>query len=131
MKRTHFYVALVSVIALVGIGCRANPIYNVDSAPVVTNTTGGASADAVGKAIIRAGTSLGWQMKQSGSNNIVGTLALRKHVAVVDIKYDNRTYSIKYKDSQNLNYDGTSIHQNYNGWVQNLDRAIRAQLTAL
>lgn len=131
MKRTHFYVALVSVIALVGVGCRTNPVYNVDGAPVVTNSTGGVSIDAVGKAIIRAGTSLGWQMKQLGSNDIVGTLALRKHVAVVDIKYDSRTYSIKYRDSQNLDYDGTSIHQNYNGWVKNLDRAIRTQLTAL
>jgi len=31
----------------------------------------------------------------------------------------------------NLNYDGSTIHANYNGWVQNLERAIRAQVSAL
>jgi hypothetical protein len=32
-------------------------------------------------------------------------------------------------DSTNLNYDGTNIHRNYNGWITNLDKAIRSQLT--
>jgi hypothetical protein len=60
-----------------------------------------------------------------------GVLVLRSHRAVVDITYDTAAYSIKYKDSSDLEYDGSSIHSNYNGWVQNLDKAIRAQLTAL
>ena len=55
----------------------------------------------------------------------------RDHRAVVDVRYDTKTYSIKYKDSSNLQYDGTSIHKNYNGWIQNLDNAIRARLTGL
>jgi hypothetical protein len=52
-------------------------------------------------------------------------------MAVVDVNYTPQTYSITYKDSSNLGYDGQSIHKNYNGWVQNLDKAIRAQLGAL
>ena len=47
------------------------------------------------------------------------------------VVYDTKSYSIKYKDSSNLNYDGKSIHKNYNGWVENLDKAIRSNLVAL
>jgi hypothetical protein len=44
------------------------------------------------------------------------------------VTYDTKTYNIQYKDSSNLDYNGTSIHKNYNGWVENLDKAIRSQL---
>ena len=36
-----------------------------------------------------------------------------------------------YKDSANLHYDGKTIHSNYNGWIQNPDKAIRTQLDML
>jgi hypothetical protein len=52
-------------------------------------------------------------------------------VAVVDINYTVKSYNISYKDSTELNYDGTNIHKNYNGWIQNLDKGIRAQLSNL
>jgi hypothetical protein len=52
-------------------------------------------------------------------------------MAKVDVKYDTKTYNITYKDSSNLEYDGKNIHKNYNGWIQNLDNGIRAQLSNL
>lgn len=117
---------------LVLIGCRgAVPIYNVGESPVVTNKA--ATTEAVQQAITRAGTSLGWQMIAREPGRMEGILLLRRHRAVVDIVYDTKNYSIQYKDSSNLNYDASAntIHGNYNGWIQNLDRAIRAQLSAL
>ena len=87
--------------------------------------------DDMQKAIVRAGAGLGWQMKVAEPGLIVGTLRLRSHMAVVDIKYDTKAYSITYKDSSNLDYDGANIHKNYNGWVQNLDNAIRVQIANL
>lgn len=121
---------VVASLLLVLVGCRgAAPIYDVTSAPVVTNKP--ASAADVEKAILRAGATLGWQMAAHGSGKLDGVLVLRTHRAVVDIAYDAKNYSIKYKDSANLQYDseGKTIHNNYNGWVQNLDKAIRAQLS--
>ena len=51
--------------------------------------------------------------------------------AVVDIEYTAKVYSINYKESSpSLHYDGRSIHSNYNGWIENLDRAIRNRLTS-
>ena len=38
-----------------------------------------------------------------------------------------RTRAIIYNESTNLRYDGSEIHQNYNSWVQNLERQIRAE----
>jgi hypothetical protein len=57
------------------------------------------------------------------------TLNLRTHTAMVDIPFTASTYSIVYKSSVNLDQQGATIHQNYNGWVQNLDQAIRRQLS--
>jgi glyceraldehyde-3-phosphate dehydrogenase/erythrose-4-phosphate dehydrogenase len=120
----------IPVLLLLLAACRTpTPVYNVTSAPVVANKAL-SSAD-VQKVILQAGTGLGWQMIQRGPGSIEGVLVLREHRAVVDIKYSAKSYSITYKDSEKLNYDGTNIHPNYNSWIQNLDRAIRAQLTAI
>lgn len=54
---------------------------------------------------------------------ISGALKLRKHVAVVDIPYDTRSYSIKYVDSTESNYADGNIHKNYNGWIQTWRKA--------
>ncbi|KAB7624088.1 hypothetical protein [Alkalilimnicola sp. S0819] len=56
---------------------------------------------------------------------ILGRLALRSHVAEVDVHYDAESYSI------NLKYDGVDIHRNHNGLGQNLDRAINEQIHKL
>lgn len=116
------------VVALLG-GCRSAEIYNVSGAHVVANKA--VSMEDVQKAIVRAGVALGWEMKPVEPGLILGTLHLRTHMAMVDIKYDTNTYSITYKDSTNLDYNGHNIHKNYNGWIQNLDNGIRSQLTSL
>ena len=84
------------------------------------------------KAIIAAGAGLGWAMNSTEPGHIVGTLNVRSHGAVVDIPYTTESYSILYKDSTNLKYSSSgTIHSNYNGWIQNLNRAIKANLAAL
>jgi len=120
-----------SVLVLLAGGCRAPmPVYNVTDAPVAASKPS-PSLDEVGKAIQRAGVALGWQMKETKPGHMLATLALRKHEAVVDVNYSVKSYSIRYKDSTELGYDGQNIHPNYNGWIQNLDKGIRAQLSIL
>ena len=104
--------------------CRYGPVQNVSSASFdVPNLT----MEQAGSAIVRGGASLGWQIREQGPGHMIATLTLRRHKAVVDITYDTSTFSIKYKDSHNLRYDGTNIHSNYNGWISNLENAIKAQ----
>ncbi len=126
-----FFYSKIAVLAVVlaVAGCAA-PILNVKDA-VVTSSSGKAmSNEEVRAAILRAGATLGWQMKDEGPNMLVGTLVLRTHTAVVEIPYSSSNYSIIYRSSTNLKESGGKIHKNYNGWIQNLTRGINAQLTA-
>ena len=106
-------------------------IRNVDNAPLVSPS--GTNLEQTTAAIRRAGSGLGWQMKSISPGHILGELYLRSHVAKVDITFDTKTFNIQYKDSVNLNYEmeDDTIHSNYNGWIQNLERAIMAQTSGL
>lgn len=120
----------VAVLAAVLSGCSSVPILNIEEAPVSTASGKTLSPQEVRAAIVRAGSSLGWQIRDEGPNKLVGTLYLRSHTAVVDIPYNSKTYSIKYRSSVNLDAKDGQIHKNYNGWIQNLTRSINAQLSA-
>lgn len=123
-------ILLVALFAMTMVGCRTAPIKNVSKMPISAH---GASMEDIGKAIKAAGTGLGWLMKERSPGLITGTLSVRSHMAKVEIPYSRTSYSIRYKDSSNLKYSAQNktIHSNYNGWIQNLDNAIRAQLTML
>ena len=121
----------VLVMAVVVAGCTSAPIMNVDNAVVSSASSKPLTQDQVRGAIIRAGTALGWQMKDEGPNKLLGTLMLRTHTAVVEIPYSATSFSIKYRSSVNLDESGGKIHKNYNGWIQNLNRGINAQISAL
>jgi len=126
-----FKIVAIATLALLLGACRIAPtVYTVSDAPVVSNLSSPAKED-VRKAILRAGGTLGWQVTDNGPDTMTGVLNLRTHSVTVDIPYSAKQYSILYKDSTNLNYDGTSIHKNYTGWVQNLQKGIDAQLKAM
>lgn len=120
--------ALALVVALVG--CNSAPIQNVSQAPAISASGKPLSRDQVRGAIVRAGAALGWQMKDEGPNMLVGSIALRNHSAVIEIPYSANNYSVKYRSSANLDEKDGNIHKNYNGWIQNLQRGINAQLSA-
>ena len=112
-------------------GCmRCDPILNVSDAPVTSASGKALTDDQVKSAIIRAGAALGWQVKEAGAGKISATLLIRKHTAVIEIPYSPTSYSITYKSSVNLDEADGQIHKNYNGWIQNLNRGINAQLSA-
>ncbi len=126
MKKSAIgFVALVAVAFALG-SCRGGaPVYNVESAAMATSPT--ATLEEVTKSIKRAGVGLGWQMAEISPGQLEAKLFLRTHVAIVEIVFDTKAFSIRYKDSTNLKYTGDTIHKNYNAWVQRLERAILAQ----
>lgn len=127
----RFHVALAAlVLAVAAAGCTTAPVMNVDKAAVTSANGKPLTQDQVRSAIVRAGSTLGWQMKDEGPSMLVATLQLRTHTAVVEIPYSTSTYSIKYRSSLNLDEADGKIHKNYNGWIQNLTRGINAQLSA-
>lgn len=122
--------AILLTVALAATACTMAPIMNVEGAPVMTASGKSLSQSEVRSAILRAGAGLGWQMKDEGPNTIVGTLNLRTHTAVVEIPYSTKAYSVRYRSSVDLDEADGQIHKNYNGWVQNLTRAINSNLSA-
>lgn len=130
MKVKHLFILLLGISLVFLSGCRMAPILNIDDQTVVSSKANYTEED-VKKAIVRAGAGLGWNMDADKPGHVLATLHLRTHMAQVDINYNKERYSITYKDSQDLQYDGTNIHKNYNGWIQNLDRAIKTQLNNL
>jgi hypothetical protein len=121
---------LVVTAALFLAACSTQPVFDVSQAPITANKPN-PSTDEISKAIVRAGSGLGWQMSPDRPGHLTGRLMLRTHVAVVDIDYTPAVYSIKYRESTNLDFDAGKIHKNYNGWIQNLDKAIQVQLNNL
>lgn len=124
------WVVVLGVVALAGCTTLA-PINNVDNVTVSTQATKPLTPDQVRGAIVRAGATLGWVMKDAGPGRLQGTLLLRTHQADVEIPYSASSYSITYKSSVNLQESGGKIHKNYNGWILNLTRGINAQLAAI
>ncbi len=121
-------IILLIVLSLFLIGCRTSPVVDISGAPLNTASGKAPSVTTVKNKIVQAGIQLGWQMKKVKPGLIVATLNLRKHMVMVDINYSNKAYSINYKDSNNMGYDGKNIHANYNSWVQNLSKAINSQV---
>jgi len=134
MKRLAWNLGLVLVVMGLLAGCRTSAIYHVKNAIVPPGLNGGTlTMPEIKKAIMTAGAGLGWNVKEESPGHLVGTLHLRSHTAVVDIPYSTETYNISYKSSSNLLYDPVEgeIHSNYNGWIENLDKAIKTQLATL
>jgi hypothetical protein len=124
--------AIVAAVIVMGFaGCTSAPVYNVSEAPVSTASGKTLQASQVRQAIITAGGALGWRIADAGPGHLEGVLHLREHTAVVDIPYGATKYSILFKSGENLKAADGTIHKNYNGWIQNLDRGIHSALSAL
>ncbi len=117
------------LISLLLVGCGTVPVYNINDAPVQVSAND-YSANDVKKAIIRAGISLGWKIKEVEPGKLVGLLNLRRHMAKIEIPYSKEGYSLIYIDSSELKYNAEKgeIHKNYNKWIRNLDQKIQMQL---
>jgi len=77
-----------------------------------------------------------WSMSSAGPGHLIGTFRHRSFVAIVDITFNTKNYSIKYKDSTNLNYgkesDGIEyIHPTYGRWVQELRTSMNYELSRM
>ncbi|MCF1427586.1 MAG: hypothetical protein LPD71_14145 [Shewanella sp.] len=126
MKIIKFITVVFMLTSVVACG-RIQPVKNVQSAPVAFNLT----TAQVESAILRAGIDRGWVMKEIKPGVIRAQIFVRSHSAVVDIDYSNKSYSIKYVSSDNLEYHNGKIHRNYNRWVNNLDVDIKHALAKI
>lgn len=110
-------------------GGRPVPVLDLEHVAVPWPSGTPGTIEQVQGAIMAGLVTKGWTGKPVSPGVIRGTLLIRKHRAEVDIAFSTSEYSIKYADSDMLNYhaDGHLIHRNYNNWILNLRRAIDTQ----
>lgn len=129
MKRFSLVLLVVFCVVLALAGCRkGTPVQNLSSpVPLADKTTD----KKIAGAIIRAGALTGWEIVPVAEGQMIGTLHVRSHMAEVDIAYDQKNYTIKYRNSINLNYKEGKIHPSYNKWVTTLDQNIRKEIARI
>jgi hypothetical protein len=126
---------LAAVLAFAALNAHARgsvPIINHEAVPAITASGKPASAEQIRAAMQAAGAPRGWQITPAGTGKALAVLNVRgKHSVSADISYSSGQYSIKYRDSTNMNYEaGTNlIHPKYNMWVQALIDDTRNQLS--
>jgi hypothetical protein len=127
------YVVIVNTMLLAALalaGCAARePIATIAHASIPASKP--ARLSEVAAAIQRAGKAAGWRMSAEAPGILVARRELRSHVAVVEIEHSTSAYSIRYRESVNLDAGNGRIHRAFNDWVKSLDRAIQAQLRGL
>lgn len=131
MSYKNLVMALLCASAVFLVACSSNaPIVNYTGAPVET-ASGKQDLMKVKKAIVFGGTKVGWQMQPVSDGNIRASLFSSGRIIKLDIKYDTKTYSIIYKHSSNLGYNGSTINPEYNNLVGELNRNIRSELAKI
>ncbi len=124
---------VVVVILTLLVGCRLRPIYDVQDRPVPT-TEKGLTLEDIEKRIIAAANATEWVTTKVRPGLLRATAAWGgQHVAVVNIAYSLKYYSIKYESSKLLLHEVTDdgrplIHPNYNKRVWQLETYINEQM---
>jgi hypothetical protein len=114
------------------------PIIDHPNVVVAAGSGKGVSQESLRQAIISGGASgpRKWTIVPAGDGKTLkGTYIVRAHTVVVDIVPGPGSYSLKYADSTNMKYGmdfgKPVIHPFYNDWVQQLVRAIDAEVKKL
>jgi hypothetical protein len=121
---------LVSLAALPALaGGRPIPLVEIIDAPLTwQNGTAGKLAD-VQAAVIAGCVVKGWVPQAQAPDRVHAVLTRPDYRAEIDITYTTSTISIKYADSQGLDWnpDKRVIHRNFNRWLTLLLQAINME----
>jgi hypothetical protein len=134
MKILRLLAAVLALAAALNAHARGNvPIVDHEAIPAARASGQPATAEQIRTALQMAGANRGWQITPAGNGKALAVLNVRgKHSVSTEITYGPGKYSIKYRDSNNMNYeagDGAgTIHPKYNAWVQTLIDDTRMQL---
>ena len=125
----RFKFAFVGLLTLLVAACRTVPVENVSHHAFPAGAEN-LNLTQIEESIIKAASDRDWIVTRQAEGELLATYSPRSHMAKVKIDFDNTEFSIVYADSTNLNYDGSSIHYNYNRWVNNLRQDILRAVSA-
>lgn len=122
---------LVMLVSL-PLAAQARQIHNIENEAIPAKLDGSKrTITQVRDGIANAARQRGWTVEPGKGNELIASILVRnRHYAEVSITYTPETYSIKYRDSRELNYNEArnTIHRNYNNWVINLSNTIKSNL---
>jgi hypothetical protein len=119
---------IVAISVLLLAACASQPIYDVKAhpVPVAAQTL---PQEKLERLIIDAGQSRGWLFERTASGKLRGTQHSKDLTAVVDVVFDQHSYSINHVSTSGMKEQGGTIHPHYNFWVRNLEHDIETWLT--
>ena len=126
---------IVALAMLPSVLLAGQPVQDIETQPVGVKVDGSAfSSDEVKGAIVQACHGRGWTPRLEANDTVIASILVRgRHFAEVEIPFDAKAFSIRYRSSRDLDYNAKrrTIHRNYNKWVVLLSRDIGSQLTKL
>lgn len=133
MKRSVFRALPVLFAITFLAACATEVIHKVDKVNYGYYSKTPLTMEKVRKTIELTAKRNGWLLSQEKDGHFIGKRVWGggKHNIVVDVIYDEQEFSIKYRDSYQMKYDGSWIHNTYNRMVQKLEGDIVASVTAL
>lgn len=124
MKMLKIIISALTLLLIAGCST-SQPVMNMTNSMVPANL----SEQEISRAIINAGISKKWVMREERPGLINGHIQVRQHQANISIPYNTVNYSINYVSSVNLDDKGKGkIHRNYNRWIAGLNEAIQIEL---
>ena len=121
----HALVLVLGGLLLAG-ACKTTDVHNVARTAFATPVSAGMRD--VGEAIWAAGRREGWRVREVAPGDVRAEKNLRTHRALVRIGYDTQAFDITLLEADGLQYDGRHIHQAYNEWVAQLEKAIQEEI---
>jgi len=101
----------------------------------VTGSSKPATAEEIKRAFMVGGARRGWTFTDAGPDKMILKLNVRTHTLMMELTYEPGKYSLKYKESVNLDYKDEAgkrtIHRSYISWNTNLMNDARAELLRL
>lgn len=134
MTRRVLTLCLLSVPVLFLSGnaaARTQPVYNIVDKPIVSGSGTPLTMEQVGSTLAAAARYKRWTVAEVEDGYLRAQINVRKHFAAIDIRYTNATYSITYRDSEVLKYDGSKIHRNYNKWIKLIEKVADENFASL
>lgn len=127
--RASIAVCLITIVA----ACTA-PIHRVESSNYGWGPRKEVTIEQMRATIEKTARNLGWTLSDIKPGSFVAEREWGpngKHNIVVDVVYDRKTFSIRYKSSKQMQYTGSSIHHTYNDMVEKLEDSIKTSVSTL
>lgn len=128
----HLKLAAVFSLIMFIAAC-SSPIHKVESESYGWGPAKGVTLAQVRETVEKTALDMGWNLNNEKNGSFVAKKVWGggKHSAVIDVIYTLKDFTIRYNSSDQLGYNGSTIHKNYNLLVTRLEEKIKLNVSKL